>query len=54
MSATLFVVGTSLLLGVNINATLVYLYTSELYPTRMRSRGTMAGSSRRHIAAVAA
>ncbi|SFP72874.1 MFS transporter, putative metabolite:H+ symporter [Amycolatopsis arida] len=50
----LCVAGTTLLLGVNINAPLVYLYTSELYPTRMRSWGTMAGSSWRNVAAVVA
>jgi putative MFS transporter len=50
----LCVAGSLVLFGVNINAPLMYLYTAELYPTRMRAWGTMAGSSWRNIAAFTA
>lgn len=49
----LFVSGAVLLIGVNINAPLVYMYSAELYPTRMRAWATMVGSSIRSLAAVA-
>lgn len=48
----LFVSGAVLLIGVNINAPLVYMYSAELYPTRMRAWATMVGSSIRSLAAV--
>jgi MFS transporter, putative metabolite:H+ symporter len=50
----LFVAGATLLVGVNINAPLIYMYTAELYPTRMRAWATMVGSSLRGLSAVIA
>ncbi|WP_219412418.1 MFS transporter [Pseudonocardia nigra] len=50
----LFVAGALVLFGVNINAPLVYLYTAELYPTRMRAWATMVGSTMRNLASVIA
>ncbi len=49
-----FIAGATLLVGVNINAPLIYMYTAELYPTRMRAFATMVGSSLRSLAAVIA
>jgi putative MFS transporter len=43
-----------LLIGVNINAPLILMYTAELYPTRMRAWATMVGSTLRGLAAVIA
>lgn len=42
------------LVGVNVNAPLLYMYNAELYPTRMRSFATMVGSSLRALAAIIA
>ncbi|WP_431910323.1 MFS transporter [Amycolatopsis thermoflava] len=42
---------TVLLVGVKINGPLVYLYSAEIYPTRIRAWGTMSASSWRNIAA---
>jgi putative MFS transporter len=42
------------LVGVNINAPLLYMYTAELYPTRMRAWATMVGSTLRGLSAVIA
>jgi MFS transporter, putative metabolite:H+ symporter len=50
----LFVAGTILLIGVNINAPLILMYTAELYPTRMRAWATMVGSTVRGLSAVIA
>ncbi|WP_181138429.1 MFS transporter [Streptomyces sp. Ru73] len=50
----LFAAGALVLLGVNINAPLIYLYTAELYPTRMRAWATMTGSTMRNLASVVA
>jgi putative MFS transporter len=50
----LFVAGAILLIGVNINAPLILMYTAELYPTRMRAWATMVGSTLRGLAAVIA
>lgn len=50
----LFVAGATLLVGVNINAPLIYMYTAELYPTRMRAWATMVGSTLRGLSAVIA
>ncbi|WP_162831587.1 MFS transporter [Amycolatopsis thermalba] len=50
----LFVCGALVLFGVNINAPLAYLYTAELYPTRMRAWATMVGSTMRNLASVIA
>lgn len=50
----LYLAGTLLLLGVSVMDPLVYAYTAELYPTRMRSWGTMSSSAWRAIAAVIA
>jgi len=50
----LFIAGATLLIGVNINAPLIYMYTAELYPTRMRAWATMVGSSLRGLSAVIA
>ncbi|PRY41692.1 MFS transporter [Umezawaea tangerina] len=48
----LFASGAVVLIGVNINAPLIYMYSAELYPTRMRAWATMVGSSLRSLAAV--
>lgn len=45
---------TTVLAGVKINGPLIYLYSAELYPTRIRAWGTMSASSWRNIAAAAA
>lgn len=50
----LFVAGALVLFGVNINAPLAYLYTAELYPTRMRAWATMVSSTMRNLASVVA
>jgi putative MFS transporter len=50
----LFVCGALVLFGVNINAPIAYLYTAELYPTRMRAWATMVGSTMRNLALVVA
>jgi putative MFS transporter len=50
----LFTAGALVLFGVNINAPLVYLYTAELYPTRMRAWATTVGSTMRNLASVIA
>ncbi|MEV6756686.1 MFS transporter [Streptomyces sp. NPDC051214] len=42
------------LLGVNAVAPIAFMYTGELYPTRMRAWGTMAASSFRNVGAVVA
>ncbi|MFJ9411190.1 MFS transporter [Streptomyces sp. NPDC101393] len=42
------------LLGVNAVAPIAFMYTGELYPTRMRAWGTMAASSFRNVGAVLA
>jgi MFS transporter, putative metabolite:H+ symporter len=49
-----FIAGATLLVGVNINGPLIYMYNAELYPTRMRAFATMVGSSLRSLAAVIA
>jgi putative MFS transporter len=51
---TLYLSGAVLLLGVSVMDPLVYAYTTELYPTRMRSWGTMSSSAWRAVAAVVA
>ncbi|OXM49193.1 hypothetical protein CFP71_30560 [Amycolatopsis thailandensis] len=48
----LFASGAIVLIGVNINAPLIYMYSAELYPTRMRAWATNVGSSLRSLAAV--
>jgi putative MFS transporter len=50
----LFVVGAVVLIGVNINAPLILMYTAELYPTRIRAWATMVGSTLRGLATVIA
>jgi putative MFS transporter len=50
----LFIASATLLVGVNINAPLIYIYTAELYPTRMRAWATMVGSTLRSGSAVIA
>lgn len=50
----LFIASATLLVGVNINAPLIYMYTAELYPTRMRAWATMVGSTFRSGSAVIA
>ncbi|AXB42726.1 MFS transporter [Amycolatopsis albispora] len=50
----LFVCGALVLFGVNINAPIAYLYTAELYPTRMRAWATMVSSTMRNLASVVA
>lgn len=45
---------TVLLIGVKINGPLIYLYSAEIYPTRIRAWGTMSASSWRSVAAAAA
>lgn len=50
----LFIASAALLVGVNINAPLIYIYTAELYPTRMRAWATMVGSTLRGLSAVIA
>jgi putative MFS transporter len=50
----LFAASATLLIGVNINAPLIYMYTAELYPTRMRAWATMVGSTLRGLSAVIA
>ncbi|WP_436501781.1 MFS transporter [Actinokineospora sp. HUAS TT18] len=47
-------VGISIAVGVGIPASLLYLYTAELYPTRMRSWATSAGSSLNRAASITA
>lgn len=47
---TLFACGAVVLFGVNVNAPIAYLYTAELYPTRMRAWATMVGSTMRNLA----
>jgi|SRR5882757_2029232 len=49
-----FIAGATLLVGVNVNGPLIYMYNAELYPTRMRAFATMVGSSLRSLAAVIA
>ena len=51
---TLLVGGGLMLLGVSAIDPLVYAYTAEIYPTRMRSWGTLSASSWRGIAVVIA
>ncbi|MER7922357.1 MFS transporter [Streptomyces sp. NPDC096057] len=50
----LLVSGGLMLLGVSAVDPLVYAYTAEIYPTRMRSWGTLSASSWRGFAAVLA
>lgn len=50
----LFAAGALLLLGVSAVDPLIYAYTSELFPTRMRSWATMSASAWRAVAAVVA
>lgn len=50
----LYAASAALLIGVNINAPLIYMYTAELYPTRMRAWATMVGSTLRSGSAVIA
>lgn len=51
---TLLVSGGLMLLGVSAIDPLVYAYTAEIYPTRMRAWGTLSASSWRGIAVVIA
>ncbi|MEH0578022.1 MFS transporter [Streptomyces sp. B21-108] len=50
----LLLAGGIMMLGVSSIDPLVYAYTAEIYPTRMRSWGTLSASSLRGFAAVAA
>jgi MFS transporter, putative metabolite:H+ symporter len=50
----ILIAGTVVLVGVKINGPLIYLYSAEIYPTRIRAWGTMSASSWRNIAAAAA
>lgn len=50
----LLVSGGLMLLGVSSVDPLVYAYTAEIYPTRMRAWGTLGASSWRGFAAVLA
>jgi MFS transporter, putative metabolite:H+ symporter len=52
--SALMVSGGLMLLGVGAADPLVYAYTAEIYPTRMRSWGTLSASSWRGFAAVLA
>ena len=50
----LFAVGLLLGMGTALCTTILFTYTSELYPTRMRGLGVAAGSSMLRLAAVIA
>lgn len=48
----LFTAGITTAVGATFPAILLYLYTAELYPTRMRGWGTAAGSSMNRLASI--
>jgi MFS transporter, putative metabolite:H+ symporter len=50
----LLLAGGAVMVGANINGNVAWVYTAELFPTRMRAWATMAGSSLRCLAAVIA
>jgi MFS transporter, putative metabolite:H+ symporter len=50
----LLLAGAAVMVGANINGNIAFVYTAELFPTRMRAWATMAGSSLRCLAAVIA
>ncbi|MDT7623903.1 MAG: transporter, putative metabolite:H+ symporter [Pseudonocardiales bacterium] len=50
----LLLAGAAVMVGANVNGNIAFVYTAELFPTRMRAWATMAGSSLRCLAAVIA
>lgn len=48
----LFTAGMITAIGATLPAILLYMYTAELYPTRMRGWGTAAGSSMNRLASI--
>jgi len=50
----LLLAGGAVMVGANINGNVAFVYTAELFPTRMRAWATMAGNSLRCLAAVIA
>jgi putative MFS transporter len=50
----LLLAGGAVMVGANINGNVAFVYTAELFPTRMRAWATMAGNSLRCLSAVVA